>query len=724
MSDAHWAGHKNTRQNPSPATAQEAVLRRTAAGSGAAATRLSNLAKLFHVPVFALRELLESRSPGQAFGHLRQAELVKSADEMPAIAETDVDELYENYRYGGRLTFYLYLLPSGLVDPEVGELQGDLGEVIARERPCRMEEACGGPDYECEACPRQIILLDEEDLDGFHEIRFRYYVTHRFLNADEHPDEVLQSRYGFLWLDLSVGYLVILARDEPVNGLLTQALAQCLRAIPMPVRFPKELLDKHFSIERAKHLSYYDPGTGVRRSISGDGLWQRFGQEIMSREQQYARSSSLYDEEVAQGLVSGLGVTSSKGRIYLTRTLPTSVVRAWARQRLPDLMRDVRALRAYQPDSLGHSTETVQQMRLPSAGRAAVNTIVEALLQTDQQDLTSVSLPQSAIEIFDALAGRYFNPYVRAQCDRCDQSAELCPDCESPNLDFKAQSVTCQDCGSTLSDKQTVTLRCMNGHITPVSLSEAWCIAPNHWLQKRITRIFAELGQTWDERNDYFHIEGNTLYRLRRGRMEKGPLPPVVQTYISNFWDPITGQVHTGGGDILNTQGSNGDNQTDTSVPASPKLPVVTRAIPEKPVEETMRKREDIKPTVTYTPTFHGPIYGPTHAGSGDIRVGGLRYGLDARDLGTLFASLRSLVEEQAPPEKKQEALQAVNALKEAVKAEKPNVSKMEGVLDWFKKNVPQLAGAVASVIVNPIVGTVVQAAGEVAAQEFRHRFA
>jgi hypothetical protein len=194
-------------------------------------------------------------------------------------------------------------------------------------------------------------LLDEERWESFREIRFRYYVRHRFLNADERADEVLQSRYGFLWLDLSQGYLVILTRDEQANGLLAAALVACLRATPVPVHFPKELIDKHFSIEKAKQLSYYDPGTGVRRCISGHGLWQRFEQEIAAREQQFARPSSLYDEEVAQGVVSGLEVMASKGRMLLTRTLPTSVVRAWARQRLPDLMRDVRELQAYQPQA-------------------------------------------------------------------------------------------------------------------------------------------------------------------------------------------------------------------------------------------------------------------------------------------------------------------------------------------------------------------------------------
>ena len=694
---------------------------------GATGHRLSNLSKLYQVPVFALRGLLERVTPGQNLDGLRQADLVRRADSMPEIHEADVDHLYESARYGQQLAFYLYLLPVGLEEPEVAEFQAFLDEAIAQERPCRRGEGCSCHDYECESCPRQIRLLDEERSESFREIRFRYYVTHRFLNAEERADEVLQSRDGFLWLDLAQGYLVILTRDEQVNGLLTAALASCLRATPVPVQFPKELIDKHFSIEKAKQLSYYDPGTGVRRCISGHGLWQRFEQEIAVREQQFVRPTSVYDEEVAQGVVSGLEVMANKGRLFLTRILPTSVVRTWARQRFPDLMRDVRELQAYQPQALGQPIEAVRRLRMPSTSRAAVNLIVQALLQIGREDVTSVSLPYSALEIYDSLAGRYFQPYVRAECSRCAQSAELCTECEGRDPVIDGKTVRCSSCGTTLSDGGSVTLHCMNGHATTVPLAGAWNIAPNHWLQKRISRIFADLGKVWDESNDYFHIEGKILYRLRKGKSDTTALPPVVQNYISNFWDPVSGQVHTGSGHIVNGGGNSshslsGEEVVLLPVP-TPDPQVLTDQETKKEGEGAMLRREDIRPTVTYTPTFHGPIYGPTHAGSGDMQVQSLHYGMQADDLAALFAGLTKAVEEQTPADKRPEARKKVSELKSAIQAGKPDVSRMDSVLSWFKRYVPQLAGAVTSVIVNPIVGRLVEAAGELAVAEFRRRF-
>jgi hypothetical protein len=533
---------------------QERELERGSEGStqgeganGASGQRLSNLMKLYHLPVFALRELLESRISGRKLGHLRQRELVMEADRTLSITEADVDELYENYRYGRRLSFYLYLLPSGLANADTEEFQSALDD-LADDLPDELEI---NSDDEIDTPPNQIVLLDEENLNGIREIRFRYYITHRYVNADEQLDHVLETRYGFLWLDLALGYLAILSRDERLNNLLTKALSKCLQALPIPIRFPREVLDQHFSIEKAKRLAYYDPSTGVRRSISGRGLWRKLEDEIMIREQQYTRPGSLYDEKVADGVISGLGVTSSKGKIYLTKALPTTLVRAWARQRLPDLVCDVKRLRANQPEAFSRSIETINRMRLSPAGRAAITTIAGALLQTEREELTSLSLPQTGMDIYDALAGKYFDPYLRSQCTECDETAELCPYCEGQNLDFGERHVTCKECDATISDDESVVLRCMNGHITAVPIAEAFSIAPNHWLQKRMARIFAEIGQSWSKQDDYFHIEGSTLYRLRRGETSTATLPQLIQNYVNNFWDPVTGQVHAGIGHII-----------------------------------------------------------------------------------------------------------------------------------------------------------------------------
>lgn len=87
------------------------------------------------------------------------------------------------------------------------------------------------------------------------------------------------------------------------------------------------------------------------------------------------------------------------------------------------------------------------------------------------------------------------------------------------------------------------------------------------------------------------------------------------------------------------------------------------------------------------------------------------------------FEALKSQIAAQVPPEKKEAAAGRIAELEEAVNSPEPDVSTMEYVTNWFAKNVPSVAGAVAGMVVHPVVGRIVESAGEAVAAEFKRRF-
>ena len=122
-----------------------------------------------------------------------------------------------------------------------------------------------------------------------------------------------------------------------------------------------------------------------------------------------------------------------------------------------------------------------------------------------------------------------------------------------------------------------------------------------------------------------------------------------------------------------------------------------------------------------------GSVSGPVHTGKGDIIVESWdARGVTAADLEALralFAGLQERVAAEAPPELADEAQSQVNTLEKAATAEEPDLSTMERVRDWFVEHLPSIAGSVTSLLVNPILGKVVEAAGDLAAGELRRRF-
>ena len=95
----------------------------------------------------------------------------------------------------------------------------------------------------------------------------------------------------------------------------------------------------------------------------------------------------------------------------------------------------------------------------------------------------------------------------------------------------------------------------------------------------------------------------------------------------------------------------------------------------------------------------------------------------DLETLRNLIEDLKTQIASTEIAEKQAIALEKVSELEEAITAREPDITTMEYVRNWFVKNVPQLAGAVTGLVVNPIVGKLVEAAGETVAHEFKRRF-
>lgn len=94
----------------------------------------------------------------------------------------------------------------------------------------------------------------------------------------------------------------------------------------------------------------------------------------------------------------------------------------------------------------------------------------------------------------------------------------------------------------------------------------------------------------------------------------------------------------------------------------------------------------------------------------------------EREDLRRAFAELRAQVAATAPAESKDSALERVDELEEAVTADEPDISTMEYVKRWFARKLPGIVGTVTGVLVHPVVGKLVHAAGEAAVSEFNRR--
>ena len=85
-----------------------------------------------------------------------------------------------------------------------------------------------------------------------------------------------------------------------------------------------------------------------------------------------------------------------------------------------------------------------------------------------------------------------------------------------------------------------------------------------------------------------------------------------------------------------------------------------------------------------------------------------------------LFAQLRAQVAELTPGEMRDRAVERVEELHEAVVAEQPDATALRHLTRWFVRTLPAVAGLVTGVFADPIVGRLVQAAGDGLVEELQ----
>jgi hypothetical protein len=100
--------------------------------------------------------------------------------------------------------------------------------------------------------------------------------------------------------------------------------------------------------------------------------------------------------------------------------------------------------------------------------------------------------------------------------------------------------------------------------------------------------------------------------------------------------------------------------------------------------------------------------------------VGGAAWGYFRRAVDDVRARVRA----ELPSDQQDTALERVDEIEGAITADEPDLTTMQLVRRWFRRHVPQMAGALTGLIIHPVVGKIVEAAGDLAAQQLQDQIA
>lgn len=472
------------------------------------------------IPGFALREILESRLGADddkqraRSARMTHEELVKQIESTSSISEEEIRQVFEDYRYGQRVSLQLYLFdPQQPLRLSATDLRNSMRKVLGLAENAEAENVDAEiEEYESEELLSKIDVRDEDEFDGTIEIGYKYLVRHNFLDENEEQSFVYQTRFGFLWLNYDQGHLAILARDDRITNLVGQALSQVLKFWPTKIKFPKEILDEHFPLESARRVTHLDPDTHVRHTVSGkvEGL-RKYRAEIKRRDKASLRPGALYDQELEPGYISGVGVTSSKGQIFLTRNVSATRLRRWAMDHLSSLVADLRDHLSNKPDQVALPSPAVRRLHLSTQARIQVDQIISYLIRLKKEHRSSVNLQSDSLGLFRELGARV-TPFILVECDKCGEIGDRCPECQHSAFAIRNSQIVCGNCGCDLVSHDQLRLRCLNGHRIQTPLSDALGVKFSDNLFTAIISALRDAKLDWDEDHECFYVQGNTLH--------------------------------------------------------------------------------------------------------------------------------------------------------------------------------------------------------------------
>lgn len=423
------------------------------------------------------------------------------------LSAAQITELFEQWRYGTRISLTVALF---LKQPK------RTGVGFRSEVEASLATALDGREATAAERELAVTIMGEDRFDDGHvvELSFRYGAVHTYLDLEERPQSVAESKYGFAWINQRDQY-VAATGDEHVVQTVLDAIGASLGAQPVRVAFDKRTLDKHFTLESISSIQHENLVTGTRHRVSREGLKggdpEAFA-EVRARDEESIRTGALYAEQIDGVGTVGIGVSAERSRMNTTRAVSVTALRAWAAPKLAHLARSLLELRETEPILFFENARDLSLVGVPRSHYEPVGEIAVAVARARKQDLDRVGLDKRAESFAGRLPAKAGGLSSRPSCASCGENVlAQCEACLSSVIEVSEGSMRCARCAATA-------FACMHGHsLRSDPLVEALTYEPTPLLMTWISVALVAMSlEVYDATRESFWIRGNELLYGRK----------------------------------------------------------------------------------------------------------------------------------------------------------------------------------------------------------------
>jgi class 3 adenylate cyclase len=465
------------------------------------------------IPIAALRDAVAATSKAPAgLAKLTGVTLRRQILSQRLLPSAEIVDLFEQWRYGTRVSFTVAVFLKQPKRPGPGfrsEVEAALAAALNKREATAAERELA------------ITISGEDRFDDGHivELSFRYGSVIKYLDLDERPQSVPESRFGFAWMNQRDQYVTVTGDERIVEEML-DAIGAALGAHPVRVSFDKRTLDKHFRLDSIPSIQHQNLTTGTRHRVSREGLKDdsEAFDEIRNRDKESIRTGALYAEQIDGVGTVGISVSAERARMNTTRAMSVSGLRQWAAPKLAHLARSLLELRETEPILFFENARDLSLPGVPRSRYEPVGEIAVAVARARTEDLDRVPGLKPAESFAQRLPAKAGGLSSRPHCPACNESVPAqCAACLGSVITLDEGTVTCAGCTGT-------SFACLHGHgLRADHLSEALTYEPEPVLMTWVSAALVAMGlEVYDASRDSFWIRRNELLYQRKALVPSG----------------------------------------------------------------------------------------------------------------------------------------------------------------------------------------------------------
>lgn len=351
------------------------------------------------------------------------------------ITDDAVEALVNDYIYGNRVTFTLWLFDHSLTEPELCMLRG-----LSNEEEYYLDITGF----------RNLKVLSVNDVADRLEILYVYSKEYDYIDEGGKEASVWEQHRGCLWIGLNETYLACISKHEKMTDRIISFISGHIGNSLKQIKIPKNAIDNCTNPEAISRVVLQGTG-GEKTTISrAGGITEEQEEEISRIRYDRFDTSGSYIAKVSEEVTATIKYNINRGSIGIYKHLSASELFSWTSHAIQVIMNEIAQLKG-KPAS-----EIFKEMGIELKWNSFDASLHAGLNTFLTQVIAALNYPEGyqfpVSECIQPILNsqNLFYKVPRVYCHKCDSyEIPVCGNC-GKILKYMDGSLYC-DCGAPLS---------------------------------------------------------------------------------------------------------------------------------------------------------------------------------------------------------------------------------------------------------------------------------